>query len=160
LLVALERWLQASDGEVLEAARSRDALIGREISWTGGRGRARGIDDAGRLLVSPSEGAVQALEAGEVHLLAPPAGGCAAYWRSESTTASWAGSSSSPVSSSASETAASSSPLASSSSGPLSDSSPSSDAALISASSSTASCGPSPERAFAAPLPFPPAVLP
>jgi BirA family biotin operon repressor/biotin-[acetyl-CoA-carboxylase] ligase len=53
---------------VLEAWRARDALRGREISWAQGRGRAEGIDDAGRLVVALAGGARAALDAGEVHL--------------------------------------------------------------------------------------------
>jgi BirA family biotin operon repressor/biotin-[acetyl-CoA-carboxylase] ligase len=71
LLTALERWLVATDAEVLAAVRARDALAGADVSWSGGRGVARGIDDAGRLLVSATDGSEQALEAGEVHLLRP-----------------------------------------------------------------------------------------
>ena len=50
--------------------RSRDALAGREVAWADGRGRAAGVDDAGRLLVESAGGRV-ALDAGEVHLTAP-----------------------------------------------------------------------------------------
>jgi biotin-(acetyl-CoA carboxylase) ligase len=52
----------------LEAWRERDALRGREISWTGGAGRAEGIDGLGRLVVELAEGGRTALGAGEVHL--------------------------------------------------------------------------------------------
>ena len=67
LLDALERWLAATPQAIIEAWRERDALNGREVRWAQGAGRASGIDDHGRLLVSTRQGAV-ALEAGEVHL--------------------------------------------------------------------------------------------
>jgi BirA family biotin operon repressor/biotin-[acetyl-CoA-carboxylase] ligase len=67
LLGALERWLAATPAELLDAVRMRDALRGRQIRWNGGRGRAEGIDDDGRLLVSTEDGP-RALDAGEVHL--------------------------------------------------------------------------------------------
>jgi BirA family biotin operon repressor/biotin-[acetyl-CoA-carboxylase] ligase len=72
VLGALERALALDASAVLGAFRARDALAGREVSWLGGRGRAIGVDDAGRLLVDPAHGARTALEAGEVHLEAAP----------------------------------------------------------------------------------------
>jgi BirA family transcriptional regulator, biotin operon repressor / biotin---[acetyl-CoA-carboxylase] ligase len=68
LLGALGRWLGASDSEVLEAVRERDALRGKRIRWADGEGIATGIDDAGNLMVETDSGPV-ALGAGEVHLL-------------------------------------------------------------------------------------------
>ena len=68
LLAALERRLAAPSGEILEAWRARDALIGERVRWEGGEGTAAGIDDTGALLVETGEGRV-ALDAGEVHLL-------------------------------------------------------------------------------------------
>lgn len=68
LLGELQRWLPATDREVLAAAREHDALRGREVSWADGTGRAEGIDDHGRLLVATDGGLVVRLEAGEVHL--------------------------------------------------------------------------------------------
>jgi BirA family transcriptional regulator, biotin operon repressor / biotin---[acetyl-CoA-carboxylase] ligase len=75
LQTALDRWLVASDSEVLDAVRSRDALLGQTINWEGGTGTAAGIDDSGRLLVDrdsnsdTATGTVRvALDAGEVHL--------------------------------------------------------------------------------------------
>jgi BirA family transcriptional regulator, biotin operon repressor / biotin---[acetyl-CoA-carboxylase] ligase len=68
LLAALERSLAAPPGEVLQAWRARDALRGREIAWSGGRGRAEGIDGTGRLVVRVADGGRTALQAGEVHL--------------------------------------------------------------------------------------------
>ncbi|HXB64309.1 MAG TPA: biotin--[acetyl-CoA-carboxylase] ligase [Solirubrobacteraceae bacterium] len=68
LLAALERWLGESPPGVLDAWRARDALCGREVSWSGGSGRAMGVDDGGRLVVELGDGARTALEAGEVHL--------------------------------------------------------------------------------------------
>lgn len=67
LLARLEAWLAAPPEAVLDAVRSRDALRGREIRWTGGVGRAAGIDGDGRLLVLTQDGP-RALDAGEVHL--------------------------------------------------------------------------------------------
>ncbi|MGA2470442.1 MAG: biotin--[acetyl-CoA-carboxylase] ligase [Solirubrobacteraceae bacterium] len=68
LLVALEHWLVAPAAEVLAAWRSRDALLGAELTWSGGRGVGSGIDELGRLLVRTATGE-QTLDAGEVHLL-------------------------------------------------------------------------------------------
>jgi BirA family transcriptional regulator, biotin operon repressor / biotin---[acetyl-CoA-carboxylase] ligase len=72
LLAALERRLAEPTERMLEAWRSRDALRGREITWSSGRGRARGIDAAGHLLVEVDGGEQVSLDAGEVHL-GPPA---------------------------------------------------------------------------------------
>lgn len=69
LLALLERWLAASDEDVLSAVRERDVLLGRPVRWVGGEGLAAGIDDSGLLLVSTSESRV-ALESGDVHLYA------------------------------------------------------------------------------------------
>jgi BirA family transcriptional regulator, biotin operon repressor / biotin---[acetyl-CoA-carboxylase] ligase len=68
LLAALERTLALAPAEVLDAWRARDALAGREISWSGGRGTAAGIDGEGRLVVELADGGRTALDAGEVHL--------------------------------------------------------------------------------------------
>ncbi|HUH80973.1 MAG TPA: biotin--[acetyl-CoA-carboxylase] ligase [Solirubrobacteraceae bacterium] len=68
LLDELERRLAEPAGATLEAWRRRDALIGREIAWSGGSGVARGLDGAGRLIVEESRGRRTALAAGEVHL--------------------------------------------------------------------------------------------
>lgn len=68
LLQSLERWIPASVADVLDAVRGRDALRGHEVRWTGGAGRAEGIDAAGRLVVRSAE-RTHALDAGEVHLL-------------------------------------------------------------------------------------------
>jgi BirA family transcriptional regulator, biotin operon repressor / biotin---[acetyl-CoA-carboxylase] ligase len=69
---ALERWLTASDPEILQAVRARDALHGVPLRWDGGSGIGAGIDDSGRLLVALPDGSSVALDAGEVHLgLAP-----------------------------------------------------------------------------------------
>jgi BirA family biotin operon repressor/biotin-[acetyl-CoA-carboxylase] ligase len=70
LLEALERRLAQPSQATLAAWRSRDALLGREIAWTGGRGRARGIDGAGRLVVMLADGGQTTIGAGEVHLQA------------------------------------------------------------------------------------------
>lgn len=67
LLEALARRLCDPPADVLAAWRSRDALRGEPIRWSGGRGTAVGVDDAGALLVDAPEGRL-ALQAGEVHL--------------------------------------------------------------------------------------------
>jgi BirA family transcriptional regulator, biotin operon repressor / biotin---[acetyl-CoA-carboxylase] ligase len=73
LLDALALRLGQPTAEILDAWRARDALHGREIAWGPGdgrrRGRARGIDGAGRLLVALDGGGRIALDAGEVHLV-------------------------------------------------------------------------------------------
>jgi BirA family biotin operon repressor/biotin-[acetyl-CoA-carboxylase] ligase len=69
LLRALSRWLTRSELDTLAAWRTRDALRGRAIAWETGRGRAQGIDGAGRLIVDLGGGGQVALDAGEVHLL-------------------------------------------------------------------------------------------
>jgi BirA family biotin operon repressor/biotin-[acetyl-CoA-carboxylase] ligase len=68
VLESLERWLSAPPDSVLEAWRSRDALNGERVRWSGGEGLANGIDDSGALLVESRNGPVT-LDAGEVHLL-------------------------------------------------------------------------------------------
>jgi BirA family biotin operon repressor/biotin-[acetyl-CoA-carboxylase] ligase len=68
LVAALERWLPASPGAVLEAWRPRDALLGHEVSWAGGSGIADGVDGEGRLVVRLADGGRTELNAGEVHL--------------------------------------------------------------------------------------------
>lgn len=67
LLISLERWLSAKPGDLLEAVRARDVLLGNEVRWAAGEGRGAGIDGDGRLVVQTSQGHV-ALDSGEVHL--------------------------------------------------------------------------------------------
>lgn len=67
LLKELASWVSARDEEVLSAVRARDALLGRQVRWGGGQGKAAGVDERGRLLVR-SGGDQLALQAGEVHL--------------------------------------------------------------------------------------------
>ena len=67
VLAALDRHLGDTDDALLDAWRQRDALLGREITWSKGRGVADGVDERGRLLVRTADGVV-ALDAGEVHL--------------------------------------------------------------------------------------------
>jgi BirA family biotin operon repressor/biotin-[acetyl-CoA-carboxylase] ligase len=74
LLRRLEHWLTASEGEVLEAVRARDALLGQPVRWAGGTGTGAGLDRDGRLLVY-ADGTVVGLDAGEVHLGARPLSG-------------------------------------------------------------------------------------
>jgi BirA family biotin operon repressor/biotin-[acetyl-CoA-carboxylase] ligase len=69
LLEALDRALALDATALLDAYRARDALYGGEITWTGGSGRAAGIDGEGRLVVETADGGRTALSAGEVHLL-------------------------------------------------------------------------------------------
>jgi BirA family transcriptional regulator, biotin operon repressor / biotin---[acetyl-CoA-carboxylase] ligase len=64
----LDRWVTADRDEVLAAWRSRDALLGREISWADGSGVADGIEDSGDLIVVAAGGDRVVLGAGEVHL--------------------------------------------------------------------------------------------
>jgi BirA family transcriptional regulator, biotin operon repressor / biotin---[acetyl-CoA-carboxylase] ligase len=68
LLAALERRLAEPAELTLEAWRERDALRGHAVQWSGGRGRADGIDGAGRLIVVLEQGGQATLDAGEVHL--------------------------------------------------------------------------------------------
>jgi BirA family biotin operon repressor/biotin-[acetyl-CoA-carboxylase] ligase len=68
LMEALGHWILASDDDVLEALRARDALVGQTVRWAGGTGRAAGVNDQGRLMVATADGEV-ALDAGEVHLV-------------------------------------------------------------------------------------------
>jgi BirA family biotin operon repressor/biotin-[acetyl-CoA-carboxylase] ligase len=73
LLEALTRRLAEPREKVLDAWRERDALLGREVTWSGGVGLAAGIDRAGRLLVRKDDSTeLTALEAGEVHLGSHP----------------------------------------------------------------------------------------
>jgi BirA family biotin operon repressor/biotin-[acetyl-CoA-carboxylase] ligase len=69
LLDALEAWLGRDEAAILEAWRARDALLGRDVRWAAGTGRAAGIDGDGRLLVDGPAGERTALDAGEVHLV-------------------------------------------------------------------------------------------
>ncbi len=65
----LGRRLAEPPAATLRAWRARDALQGREIAWTEGRGRAEGIDGTGRLIVALADGSGRTtLGAGEVHL--------------------------------------------------------------------------------------------
>ena len=68
LQAILERWLGATDADVLDAVRERDALRGRSVRWDAGSGLGAGVDTAGRLLVALADGTSVALDAGEVHL--------------------------------------------------------------------------------------------
>ncbi|HZH23557.1 MAG TPA: biotin--[acetyl-CoA-carboxylase] ligase [Solirubrobacteraceae bacterium] len=68
LLGHLERRLAEPAADCLAALRARDALLGRPVSWDGGKGTGAGIDDAGALLVRLPDGRLRTLEAGAVHL--------------------------------------------------------------------------------------------
>jgi BirA family biotin operon repressor/biotin-[acetyl-CoA-carboxylase] ligase len=75
LLLALELRLGEPADATLEAWRERDALRGREVRWSRGRGRAEGIDASGNLVVMSAGGERTALGAGEVHLERPSTSG-------------------------------------------------------------------------------------
>jgi BirA family biotin operon repressor/biotin-[acetyl-CoA-carboxylase] ligase len=77
----LDGWVGAGEDRVLDAWRCRDALLGREIRWEPGAGRAPrgdeaddrsgvadGVDERGNLIVVTAGGDRVALGAGEVHL--------------------------------------------------------------------------------------------
>jgi BirA family biotin operon repressor/biotin-[acetyl-CoA-carboxylase] ligase len=76
-LVALNRrlseWAEAGRSRTLAAFRERDALLGREVRWTGsgadgdGSGTVEGIDEDGNLLVRALD-TLHALGSGEVQL--------------------------------------------------------------------------------------------
>ncbi len=68
LLGLLERRLAEDAEATLAAWRERDALLGREIAWSGGTGVAAGVDGSGQLVVELPDGGVTSLGAGEVHL--------------------------------------------------------------------------------------------
>jgi BirA family biotin operon repressor/biotin-[acetyl-CoA-carboxylase] ligase len=65
---SLGRWVEASGDEVLDAYRPRDLLSGRRISWDGGSGMAKEVDERGHLVVYTDDDERIALGAGEVHL--------------------------------------------------------------------------------------------
>jgi BirA family biotin operon repressor/biotin-[acetyl-CoA-carboxylase] ligase len=75
LLAHLDVALGAPDEEVLAAWRARDALLGEPVAWNEGAGAgiARGVDEAGHLVVELNDGTTTALHAGEVHLARRPA---------------------------------------------------------------------------------------
>jgi len=67
VVTAMDRRLLEEEGALLDAFRERDALFGREVSWSGGVGIGAGIDGTGRLVVEAA-GVRHLLDAGEVHL--------------------------------------------------------------------------------------------
>jgi BirA family transcriptional regulator, biotin operon repressor / biotin---[acetyl-CoA-carboxylase] ligase len=69
LIDALEQRLAEDAATTLAAWRARDALRDREVVWSGGSGRANGIDGTGRLIVALADGGSTSLGSGEVHLL-------------------------------------------------------------------------------------------
>ncbi len=69
LLEALARRLGAPAPELIAAFRERDALLERRVRFAGGDGIGAGIDERGRLLVRATDGALLALDSGEVRLL-------------------------------------------------------------------------------------------
>jgi BirA family transcriptional regulator, biotin operon repressor / biotin---[acetyl-CoA-carboxylase] ligase len=68
LLAAIGRRLSEPAQSTLAAWRALDALRGRAVAWSGGSGRAEGIDGDGRLVVARDDGGRAELDAGEVHL--------------------------------------------------------------------------------------------
>lgn len=76
LLESVEGWLtrvrEGRDAEILDAARARDALKGREVVLIDGatqmRGVAAGLDGKGRLLIRGPDGATHAFATGTVRL--------------------------------------------------------------------------------------------
>lgn len=68
LLDALGRRLGEDAETALAAWRERDALSGRAVAWSGGRGRAEGIDGDGRLVVALDGGGHTTVGAGEIHI--------------------------------------------------------------------------------------------
>jgi BirA family transcriptional regulator, biotin operon repressor / biotin---[acetyl-CoA-carboxylase] ligase len=72
---ALGDWVEAVPDRLLDAYRERDALDGRELTWSGGEsegaGRAAGIDERGNLVVVREDGERLALGSGEVQLQLP-----------------------------------------------------------------------------------------
>jgi BirA family transcriptional regulator, biotin operon repressor / biotin---[acetyl-CoA-carboxylase] ligase len=69
LLERLAAWVSGDRERMLAAYRKRDALNGRTITWSGGEGEARGVDEEGNLVVFGASGDRMVLSAGEVHLL-------------------------------------------------------------------------------------------
>ncbi len=80
LLDVLQARLAEPATVTLDAFRERDALRGRRITWSTSAGtdgdphareygRAEGIDGAGRLIVTASDGTRRTLDSGEVHLV-------------------------------------------------------------------------------------------
>lgn len=55
-------------GAVLATLRQRDALLGRTVTWSTGRGTGEGVDAGGQLIVRQADGGRVVLGAGEVHL--------------------------------------------------------------------------------------------
>ncbi len=71
VLRRLEDALALGVDVLLDRWRARDALLGREVRWSGGAtGIAAGVDAGGRLVVELPGGGRTALDAGEVHLSA------------------------------------------------------------------------------------------
>jgi BirA family transcriptional regulator, biotin operon repressor / biotin---[acetyl-CoA-carboxylase] ligase len=68
LLAALRRRLGEDAETALAAWRERDALRGRAVTWSAGRGRAEGIDGDGRLIVALDGGGHTTVGAGEIHI--------------------------------------------------------------------------------------------
>ena len=70
---ALGDWVEASERATLDAYRGRDALLERDVAWTGDgtdgdSGVARGVDERGNLVVETESGERVSLGSGEVSL--------------------------------------------------------------------------------------------
>jgi BirA family biotin operon repressor/biotin-[acetyl-CoA-carboxylase] ligase len=65
---ALAKWIEAPEQQIITEWRTRDALLGRNVTWENGTGVADGIDERGHLLVRLADGGRVALGAGDVHL--------------------------------------------------------------------------------------------
>ena len=72
LLAALAHRLAEPAATTIAAVRERDALLDLPVSWAGVDGVGAGIDDTGALRVRLPDGAIRALDSGEV-LLRPDA---------------------------------------------------------------------------------------
>jgi BirA family transcriptional regulator, biotin operon repressor / biotin---[acetyl-CoA-carboxylase] ligase len=68
LLGALAARLAEPAEATVETLRARDALRGRPVRWARGVGTGEGIDASGALRVRRTDGTMELLESGEVHL--------------------------------------------------------------------------------------------
>ena len=76
LMGALDDWVEANPGRVIQEFSARDALRGRRVEWEGaggavgsGAGVAAGVDERGNLVVVDDEGERHGLGSGEVQLV-------------------------------------------------------------------------------------------
>jgi BirA family biotin operon repressor/biotin-[acetyl-CoA-carboxylase] ligase len=66
LLEALQQRLADTSAEILAAWRSRDALIGSQVTFQHCIGQAQGVGDHGGLLIRTQDGSIVELDSGEV----------------------------------------------------------------------------------------------